>query len=502
MRVVGFDMQDAGSVIDRFAGLQVLVVGDAVLDVWLYGKAARMSREGPVPVVDIRRREPAPGGAANCAGNAATLRASVRYLGVVGDDEAGRELGGLLAKDGVDVSGLLVAPRAATTVKQRLVSDGQVLARFDSPGGGWPADLLDELDRALGRFAPEADLVVLADYGGGVVRGTTRDVLAGIRERVHAPVVVDGHDFAGWSRCAPTAMSPTADEALGLLGVGFRPGDRVRLLERHAAELLDATGTELLLTTLDADGTMLLRRGRPPHRTHTRPASAQHTCGAGDTFSTTFGLALAVGADPVDAAELAQRAAEVVVQRPGTCRCTAGQLKDRCVTSAGYLGRQVDELVERIGAHRDAGRRIVFTNGCFDVLHAGHAQYLHQAKALGDVLVAAVNSDHSVRRVKGPDRPLVPEDERAALVAALAPVDLVVLFDETTPRALIERVRPDIYVKGGDYSVDMLPEAEVLARIGAEIITVDYLADHSSSELVRRIRGTPASAVVSTEDRW
>jgi rfaE bifunctional protein nucleotidyltransferase chain/domain len=246
----------------------------------------------------------------------------------------------------------------------------------------------------------------------------------------------------------------------------------------------------MLLTTVDSDGTLLHRWGRPPYRTRAVAHATQQTCGAGDTVSAAFALALAAGAEPEAAADLAQQAAGVVVDEPGTSCCTAAALLDRSRGLDDGLGvTSTSELREQVAAHRAAGRRIVFTNGCFDILHAGHVEYLRQARALGDVLVVALNSDASIRRLKGEDRPIVPEAERAGLLAALRSVDHVVLFDTESPRDLIELVRPDVYVKGGDYNVDMLPEAPLVERLGGEVVLVDYIGGRSTTQMVERIRG-------------
>jgi rfaE bifunctional protein nucleotidyltransferase chain/domain len=246
----------------------------------------------------------------------------------------------------------------------------------------------------------------------------------------------------------------------------------------------------MLLTTVDSDGTLLHRWGRRPHRTRAVAHATQQTCGAGDTVSTAFALALAAGAEPDVAADLAQEAAGVVVDEPGTSCCTAAALLERSRRLDDGLGvTSSAQLRQHVAAHRAAGRRIVFTNGCFDILHAGHVEYLRQARALGDVLVVALNSDASVRRLKGEDRPIVPEAERAGLLAALRAVDHVVLFDTESPRDLIELVRPDVYAKGGDYNVDMLPEAPLVERLGGEVVLVDYVGGRSTTEIVERIRG-------------
>jgi rfaE bifunctional protein nucleotidyltransferase chain/domain len=244
--------------------------------------------------------------------------------------------------------------------------------------------------------------------------------------------------------------------------------------------------------TLDADGAVVLAADREPLRTFARPVPASRTSGAGDAYVAAFTLALAAGVDPAEAAEVAQLAAtgatrSAAARSAGTAMCdTTALLAAGGATDHAVVGGS--ELVAQVAAHRERGRRIVFTNGCFDVLHRGHVGYLEQAKRLGDVLVVAVNSDDSVRRLKGADRPVNPVEDRVAVLAALSCVDHVVVFAEDTPANLIALVRPDVYVKGGDYRPELIPEAPLVRRLGGEVRTLDYLPDRSTSKIIEQIR--------------
>jgi D-beta-D-heptose 7-phosphate kinase / D-beta-D-heptose 1-phosphate adenosyltransferase len=257
--------------------------------------------------------------------------------------------------------------------------------------------------------------------------------------------------------------------------------------------LLEAAGARSAVVTLDRDGTILLNNDGGTHRTWARPVTEKQASGAGDTFVACLTLARAAGLQLTTCLDLAQAAADVVVHRPGTSVCSTADL-------AGHLGSFSDtaldaaELARRLGDERAAGRRIVLTNGCFDVLHRGHTRYLNQAKQLGDVLVVALNSDESARRLKGPDRPINPVGDRAGIIAALSCVDYVTVFDTDTPIPLIEAVKPDIYAKGGDYSPQMLEETPAVEAYGGQVSILDYVSEHSTTAVVRRIRGTGAGA--------
>lgn len=474
---------EAGGLVDRAlvdrvlaAGTgPVVVIGDLILDRWLAGSADRINREAPTPVVQVRDRADAAGGAANSAVNLAALGADVRVVGAVGDDEPGRALRSLLAEAGVDVAGVVTVGHP-TTVKTRVTAAGQVLVRFDEGGPGTPAD---EVARAATRALGGASAALVCDYGLGAADGPVREALAAARPGV---LVVDAHDLRGWAPLTPTAVTPNAAEAQSLLGSPF-VGDRVTAASAAGDALRRLTGAEGVVVTLDRDGTVVLGAARVG-RTLARPAPDAMANGAGDTFAAALTLALAAGEDLHTAAAFAQLAADVVVREPGTSVCRAAALRASLDDGARLL--DAGALVLALAAERAAGRRIVFTNGCFDVLHLGHTAYLKQARALGDLLVVAVNDDDSTRRLKGPGRPVNPAADRAGVVAELACVDYVTVFGTDTPVPLIEAIEPDVYAKGGDYTPAMLSETPVVEAHGGRVRIVDWVSPHSTSGILAR----------------
>lgn len=477
------------ALLPAFAGIDVVVVGDVLLDVWIDGSADRLCREGPVPVVDVTRTRPAPGGAANTAANLAALGARVRLVGPVGDDADGAALRRVLAEHGVDPAGLVTVPGRPTPAKRRLVADGQLVARFDTTPAELDPAAAAALAAAVAAALPAGARVLVSDYGLGGAAGPVRDAVVAARAGL-ALLVVDAHDLAPWAAARPTAVTPNAAEARRLVGADPDPAGTAgpaAFATAHAAALLAASGAELVAATADAEGAVLLRADRPPHRVTVRPAPEERTTGAGDTATAALTLALAAGADPATALELACAAADCVVRRPGTAVCDAVALA-HCLDAAGGAVVTAAGLAPLVEGYRRAGLRIVFTNGCFDLLHPGHLAYLAEARALGDVLVVGLNSDASVRRLKGPDRPVTGQDDRAALLAALPAVDHVVVFDTDSPVALLELVRPDVYVKGGDYTPAMLPETALVERLGGTVRTVGYLARRSSTRIIESIR--------------
>jgi len=469
----------------RLAALRpgVLVVGDVILDEWLTGSAERLCREAPAPVVAVDSRRVAPGGAANTAVNLAALGADVRMVSAVGADDSGAELLAALEKHGVDTSLVTVEPGRRTTAKRRIVAGEQVLVRLDD-GDRDQAPL--PAPAALRAACDAADAVVVCDYGTGLLTDEVLDVLVGLRSRLPL-VVVDAHEPTRWARLRPDLVTPNAGEAGSVLGTAIprSAAEQLEFLDEHRALLLERTGARAAAVTLDRDGVVLLDGDRPVHRTWARPVPDNHTAGAGDTFCAALTVARCGGLPAVVAVELAQAAADIVVHRPATAVCSVADLADRFGTGAVL---DHDRLADVVAEHRSAGRRIVFTNGCFDVLHRGHVNYLNEAKRLGDVLVVAINSDEGVARLKGADRPVSGVADRAAVLSGLSCVDHLTVFDEDTPAALLERLRPEIYAKGGDHRAELLAETAVVAGYGGEVRILSYLPDRSTSAVISRIR--------------
>jgi D-beta-D-heptose 7-phosphate kinase/D-beta-D-heptose 1-phosphate adenosyltransferase len=484
-------MSQLSALLPGFRGRRVLVVGEAILDSYLAGHADRLSREAPVPIVTLEERVDAPGGAANAAVNVARLGGRPTFLSVVGADGEAERLREGLRDAGVDQR-LLSRRNRPTLAKQRLLAGGQMLVRFDT-GATEPLDAETEDDfiAALTELYRDAEAVVVSDYGYGVITDRVVSVLAELQRRDPRVLVIDARDLRRYRRSGATAVKPNYAEAVRLLGERELTDTRARARQvgSQGERLLDVTGARIVALTVDTEGAFVFERGQPPYRTYARPRSHARAAGAGDTFVATLALSLAAGVSTPAAAELASAAAAVVVGKDGTSSCAIDELEDALSTSAGKRLESAERLAARIAAHRDQGRRIVFTNGCFDILHRGHITYLSRAKALGDILVVAVNSDASVRRLKGPERPINGLDDRLEVLEALSCVDHVVAFDADTPDDVIRVVRPDVFVKGGDYALDELPEAAVVEALGGSVKILPYVENRSTTGLIARVRG-------------
>lgn len=486
--------------IDRFPRLRVLVIGDAILDSYLQGGATRLCREGPVPIVDVVEAEHVPGGAANAAANVASLGGTTHFLTVIGDDTSGNQLCAELERMGVQIEGVVRSRDRQTLVKQRLLADNQLLVRFDqgSTAEISPSEeerLIEQLDRQF----PLCDAVVISDYAYGVLTPRVIRHLQQLQRRYSRLVVADSKRLKTYAPLGVTAVKPNYDEAIALLNLPRLSGaQRVEQMTRHGQGVLAATGAQMAAITLDRDGALIFLQNEmgtvaDPARTFADPAPSAHATGAGDTYVATLALALAAGADPHGAASLAATATGIIVTQPGTTRCDPLTLR-RALAEGNKRIADSAELTSVVAQQRALGQRIVFTNGCFDILHSGHVTCLEQAKALGDVLIVGVNTDESIRQLKGPSRPVNGLADRLTVLAALGCVDYVVPFADLAPRELIRLIGPDIYAKGGDYTRHSLPETPLIEELGGEVVILPYLGDRSTTNLIQQIRTAPREA--------
>jgi D-beta-D-heptose 7-phosphate kinase/D-beta-D-heptose 1-phosphate adenosyltransferase len=481
---------DVARLVTACAGLKTLVIGDAILDGYVEGDTKGLCREAPVPIIAVSRRIYAPGGAANAAANAASLGSEVTLVSLMGDDRDGDHLCRLLQQHGVLTDRVLRRRIGGTLVKHRILSSGHMMVRCDE-GLEKPPDEAEEqqLIRRVIDLAPCFDVVIVWDYGYGVLTPLVIKALADVHRRSPRILVVDSrYRLASFRDIGVTAVKPNYDEVLRLVGEEERsPRRPVEWLASAGDRILALTGAEIAAVTLDLDGALLFERGRAPYRTYAH--SAPHTCatGAGDTFISALALALAAGAHTPTAAEFASAAAAVVVAKGGTAVCSGQDVRE-FISADGKLILDLHRLSARVESYRRQGRRIAFTNGCFDLLHRGHIAYLSHAKERGDILIVAVNSDDSIRRLKGSCRPINPLDDRIQVLAALSCIDHLVTFDGDTPSDLLHLIRPDVYVKGGDYNRQTLPEAPLVEALGGRVEFLPYVEDQSTTGIIERVR--------------
>lgn len=487
----------AVDIVRQFKHLRALVIGDAMLDTYLEGTASRLCSEGPVPVVSKTAEYRIPGGAANTAANLSALGAKVDFLAAVGQDLPATLLRAALSERGVSDRWLVEDEASATLHKLRVLADGQYVVRFDEGDQHISDRCQQKIVERLEHLYPLCDLVLVSDYRYGVV---SDGLLARLQQLIEAQpkvVVVDSKTLRRFRSLRATVVTPNYLEAR-LLVDGSAPAGPPELtdVERLARSLLSDLATEQVAITLAELGVFLL--DRQGHATHipAHPVAQANDVGAGDSFAAALALSLAAGSDSEEAVRIAIDAAGIAVARRWTSIVQQQELLQRVsvrtytsLAGAYANDRQLAlaQLLKQIDEARSQGRTIVFTNGVFDILHAGHVQFLRQARMLGDLLVVGVNSDESARQLKGSGRPINSARDRMALVSALDVVDHVVSFDEATPVELIRLLRPHIHVKGGDYADEALPEAEAVRECGGRVVILPLAGSVSTSSVIERI---------------
>ncbi len=480
--------------LDAIAALNVVVIGDAMLDCYLEGFSDRLCPEAPVPVVTITNRKDTAGGAANTAVNLQSLGAKVRFLSAVGDDWEAGLMRQVLQQHSVSDRDVLMELGRQTLAKQRVIASSQMVVRFDR---GSTNPINRETEQALIDVLEccflECDAVVVSDYGYGIMTAKVIDAIAQFQQRQPHTLIVDSKNLAAYRDVGVTAVKPNYHQAIKLLGIlSVEPTARAAQIAVYQKQLLELTGARIVAVTLDAEGALILESDRS-HRTYARRVSDYYATGAGDTFVAAL-IALATGIPSSTAADFAAAAAAVVVGKAGTTVCSAQELRqflsppllEEELSSDKYF-LAPNELVAHLAARRDYGWQIVFTNGCFDILHAGHVSYLNRAKALGDILIIGVNSDASVSRLKGASRPINPLADRIQVLSGLGCVDYLVAFDEDTPSNLLQMICPDVYVKGGDYTKQTLPEAPLVEQLGGVVEILPFLENRSTTSMIERI---------------
>jgi D-beta-D-heptose 7-phosphate kinase/D-beta-D-heptose 1-phosphate adenosyltransferase len=472
-----------------WATKRLLVVGDLMLDKYIFGEVGRISPEAPVPVVRATHHSEQPGGAGNVAMNLSRLGAQARVIGFTGGDEDERLLAARLADERIEAS-LVVSEGFPTITKQRILGGRQQMLRVDSERlDARPQADYDKLVSAVHQHLPGCDALILSDYAKGVL---TPDVCTQLIQAARAaaiPVLVDpkSADFSRYR--GATTICPNFTE---LAAAVHRDGRDVEAVLDAAQAMIPALDLEFMIATLSEKGIALLRHGSR----FIAPAVARQVfdvSGAGDTAIAVLGLCLASGVSAETAVELANLAAGIVVGKVGTVPVEKHELlaalspeialhaEDKVLSREG--------LVTRIALWRANGERIVFTNGCFDLLHVGHISLIEQAHRFGDRLIVAINSDASVSGLKGPSRPIVGERERGRVLAALAAVDAVVVFGEPTPRELILATRPDVLVKGGDYDMETVVGAQEVLSWGGQVKIVPIVGGYSTTRLIAKGAG-------------
>lgn len=484
--------------IPAFENIQVLVVGDVMLDRYWRGGTHRISPEAPVPVVNVQQMEERPGGAGNVALNLSALGCQVSLFSLVGDDAAADILQGKLEEAGVVCHFERIA-NTPTITKLRIIDKNQQLIRLDFEESFHhikPDALLQSYIKNLAK----ADAVILSDYAKGSL-SQIQELIAQAR-KLNIPIFVDpkSNDFSIYRHA--TVITPNQKEFEAVVG---KCQDQDEIIAKGSS-LLQAQDLEALLITQGEHGMTLLRIGEEPLHLHAKTREVYDVTGAGDTVISVLAAAYGAGEDLAMSAILANTAAGIVVQKSGAATVSIPELRRTLQRQhASELGVLTEEeLMIAVADARAHGETIVMTNGCFDILHPGHVAYLEEAKELGKRLIVAINDDESVRRLKGQDRPINPVADRMTVIAALRAVDWVVSFSEDTPARLISHVLPDILVKGGDYKPEEIAGADAVLANGGRVKVLQFVEGHSTASIVKKIRicrGDPMWSPISGRAR-
>lgn len=479
---------------------KLLVVGDFMLDSALLGDAERMSPDAPVPVLAVR--DPAatvdtPGGAGNVGVFAAAMQGKVECIGVVGNDAEGRQLRSALERAGCGTGGLLVDPNRPTTTKRSLVGRAQhrhpqKMFRIDVESkepldASMQARLLAAIDERLSG----SDAVCLEDYRKGVCTPSfCRELIAKCRSK-SIPILVDPAPTDDYSAYAgATVITPNRSEAERATGIRVAADRAVEDSKEMAQRLLKSLSLDAVVVTLDRDGAVLQTPLTAPVHLPTRARQVYDVTGAGDMVLAVLAGAISNSIDWEAAVALANVAAGLEVEVFGVRAFSLPEVQAQVLRESHPEGAKVrsrDDLLVEIAAHRKSGKRIVFTNGCFDVIHVGHVSYLREARHLGDILIVGLNSDESVRALKGESRPINSQNDRGEVLSALSSVDYITVFNETTSSELIRELRPDIFVKGGDYSPQEVTEFGLVKELGIEMRVLSHRPGHSTTRLLEQL---------------
>ena len=478
-------------IFDKFRSLKILVIGELIIDAYLQGSCSRIAPEASIPVIDLHDKRYCLGGAANVAANLSALGAEVLFLTVCGcDDHAGLAFD-LLKANGLESDFIIKSDERKTLIKTRVSSDSQLLVRIDEGSVDPLTSATQAMTiRAIEQAYRQVDAVYIADYGKGLMGEAIINAFVELNAKHPKVIALDTKRNSLYLKLKPTIVKPNYSEASKLLGISENIQARSAELVNWGKALYEKTAANYILLTADCEGVAAFEKGKFKFHKPVPKVENPKVSGAGDTFLATALMALATEADLERSVELSIAAAHHVIKQPHTSVCALNELIRASSPNVKVLTgfQEINELRE-VAAKQ--GKKIIFTNGCFDILHSGHVCYLRGAKARGDVLIVGLNNDESIRRLKGQKRPINNLDDRIEVLSALSCIDYIIPFGKVgddTPIELVQRIKPDVFVKGGDYVDKALPEEEALLHIGCEIIFLPTIAHKSTTNTINRIR--------------
>lgn len=473
--------------IPRFKGKKILIIGDIMLDEHIWSKVSRISPEAPVVVADVQKISHVPGGSGNVAANIKTLGGVPLLFGIIGHDSSGEKLIKALKDMGIETKFILRDKNRPTILKSRIIAGSQQVVRVDREDRSTISEETSSvfLQNVLKQIS-SSDAVIISDYGKGITTPKTCQAVIGLCRKLKKPVLIDpkGSDYKKYF--GATIITPNLLEAEKATGIKIHDE---KTLKKAGENLLKTIKSSYVLITKSEAGMSLFQKNGKTIDISGIKREVFDITGAGDSVISTLALSLSCGVGIKDACELSNLAGSIKVtkiatQPVGHEELTSALQEKEPASHKIKTRKEIEEISKKL---KEDGEKIIFTNGCFDVLHLGHVRYLKDAKKLGDILIVGLNSDSSVRTLKGSPRPYVEQDERAEIIASLESVDYVVVFDETRPHNLIRAVKPDVHVKGGDYKIKDLPEKSVVEELGGKIIVIPLTEGKSTTGLIEKI---------------
>jgi D-beta-D-heptose 7-phosphate kinase / D-beta-D-heptose 1-phosphate adenosyltransferase len=477
------------NLISTFRQFSVLVIGDLILDMYLKGASTRLASEGPVPVVDILSTSIVLGGAANVALNLKQLGAKVSFCSVAGQDENGDAAVKLLGENGINAR-IIQDKERSTVVKTRVTSGGQLLVRYDSGSESQINSRIEEHFIALLQIIyPQHDAILISDYAKGVLTPNIIKALQLLDKKQKKFIAVDSKNLEKFKTLQPSVVKPNYQEIVRLLGLPIQNSNRIQQITYKKEEILSNTGAQIIAVTMDREGALLFKGTDDIYRCYAHQVAPVQVAGAGDAYISAFTLACMAGSEVSVAGEFASAVAAVAMHNENTAYCTMQELNAYLSINEKIIW-DLEHLCHLAAMYRSQGKKIIFTNGCFDILHSGHINYLNRARELGHVLIVGVNTDESVRRIKGKDRPINTLHERLEVLAGLGAVNHIVPFGDVlqdTATPLILAIQPDVFVKGDDHKKETLQEAGLVEQYGGEVILLTLLPDRSTTGIIEKI---------------
>ena len=472
-----------------FRKKKVLVIGDVILDVYLQGTCSRIAPEASVPVIDLTKRKTCLGGAGNVVANLKALGAEVFFLSVTGDDEQAGHIQQLLRELGVSDGLIIQSPTRKTLSKTRVNSNSQTIVRIDEGTTSTiSTTIAQQLCGIISTYFDQVDAILVSDYDKGTVTREVINHLEKLNKTGKKVIAADAKDLSRYAGLSADFIKPNYQEAAALAAAIPDLFNRKEKVAQWGKLLYKRTAAKHIALTMDSDGVAYFEQGNFRFHQNVPPVDRPSVSGAGDTFFAAGLMAMIAGAEAEQALEIAARAASCAIQEEHTAVCSVATLQLQFSTGGKLLDNT--EIINAVVAkYKQMGKRVVFTNGCFDILHSGHVSYLKGAKKRGDVLIVGLNNDDSIRRLKGLQRPINKLNDRIEVLSELSCIDHIIPFGkqgDDTPIAVLKKIKPHVFVKGGDYKRKFLPEEQFLKKIGCEIVFLPMVANQSTTNVISR----------------